>query len=83
MSHLEQMSELQRECAGCHRCSLADTRTNLVFGDGNPDAKIMLIGEGPGEQEDLSGIPFVGAWGTAFRSNVGHHCVKSKPILHL
>ena len=47
MNHLEQMSALQQECADCRRCSLADTRTNLVFGDGNPDAKIMLIGEAP------------------------------------
>ena len=63
MSHIAQMSELQMKCLGCHRCSLSDTRTKLVFGDGNPDAKIMLIGEGPGEQEDLSGIPFVGRGG--------------------
>lgn len=63
MNHIEQMAALQQECLGCQRCALADTRTNLVFGDGNPDAPIMLIGEGPGEQEDLSGIPFVGRGG--------------------
>lgn len=63
MNHAEQMAALQQECLGCQRCALADTRTNLVFGDGNPDAPIMLIGEGPGEQEDLSGIPFVGRGG--------------------
>lgn len=63
MNHTEQMAALQQECLGCQRCALADTRTNLVFGDGNPNAPIMLIGEGPGEQEDLSGIPFVGRGG--------------------
>ena len=63
MNHTEQMAALQQECLDCQRCALADTRTNLVFGDGNPNAPIMLIGEGPGEQEDLSGIPFVGRGG--------------------
>lgn len=63
MSKAEQMAALRQECAGCQKCALADTRTNLVFGDGKPDSPIMLIGEGPGEQEDLSGIPFVGRGG--------------------
>ena len=63
MGNAEQMAALRQECGSCQRCSLADTRTNLVFGDGNPDSPIMLIGEGPGEQEDLSGIPFVGRGG--------------------
>ncbi len=44
-------------------CPLKDTATNLVFGKGNPDAKIMFIGEAPGEQEDLQGLPFVGRAG--------------------
>ena len=63
MNHSEQMEALRRECGPCQRCALADTRTNLVFGDGNPDSGIMLIGEGPGEQEDLQGEPFVGPAG--------------------
>ncbi|MDR1117631.1 MAG: uracil-DNA glycosylase [Oscillospiraceae bacterium] len=54
---------LRSECMGCHRCSLGDTRKNLVFGDGNPDSEILFIGEGPGEQEDLEGKPFVGRSG--------------------
>lgn len=44
-------------------CPLGKTRTNLVFGTGNENAKIMFIGEGPGEQEDLQGLPFVGKSG--------------------
>ena len=63
MSHPKQMEALHRECENCQRCALADTRTNLVFGDGNPNTGIILIGEGPGEQEDLTGIPFVGRGG--------------------
>lgn len=54
---------LKSECSGCVRCPLGDTRRNLVFGTGNEHARVMLIGEGPGEQEDLQGIPFVGPAG--------------------
>lgn len=55
--------ELESACRGCQNCALAATRTNLVFGIGNPNAGILLIGEGPGEQEDLQGEPFVGRSG--------------------
>lgn len=51
---------LKSECADCSRCELCETRTNLVFGVGNEAAEVMFIGEGPGEQEDLQGEPFVG-----------------------
>ena len=54
---------LKSECAGCSACGLCDGRTNLVFGVGNEQAELMLIGEGPGEQEDLQGVPFVGPAG--------------------
>ncbi len=56
-------NELKRECAQCHRCALGETRKNLVFGAGAENARVMLIGEGPGEQEDLQGVPFVGPAG--------------------
>ena len=55
--------ELEQRCLSCQRCALADTRTNVVFGTGPLDAKIMFIGEGPGENEDLQGEPFVGRGG--------------------
>ena len=58
-----QWEELKRECAGCERCGLCQTRHNVVFGVGVEDADILFIGEGPGEQEDLTGIPFVGPAG--------------------
>ena len=54
---------LKRECAECRACSLCEGRHNLVFGVGNENADLMLIGEGPGEQEDLQGLPFVGPAG--------------------
>ena len=54
---------LYDDCVACRRCSLGATRTNCVFGTGNPNADLMFVGEAPGEQEDLSGIPFVGRAG--------------------
>lgn len=54
---------LKSACADCTRCGLCETRHNVVFGVGNEDADIMLVGEGPGEQEDLKGQPFVGPAG--------------------
>lgn len=54
---------LQEECLRCQKCPLADTRTNVVFGVGARDAEVMLVGEGPGENEDLTGTPFVGRGG--------------------
>ena len=55
--------ELASACASCQKCVLGQTRTNSVFGTGNPNADLMFVGEAPGEQEDLSGIPFVGRAG--------------------
>jgi len=60
---MDSWDKLKSDCAGCSRCGLCGTRSNLVFGVGNENAEIMLIGEGPGEQEDLQGIPFVGPAG--------------------
>lgn len=59
----DDMQRLAELAADCRNCELCGTRTNLVFGRGNPDSEVMLIGEGPGEQEDLSGLPFVGKAG--------------------
>lgn len=57
------LDELESKCRDCTRCGLCEGRTNLVFGIGKKDADIMLIGEGPGENEDLQGEPFVGRSG--------------------
>jgi len=55
--------QLYESCAACEKCELAKTRTNCVFGTGNREADILFVGEAPGEQEDLSGTPFVGRAG--------------------
>lgn len=56
-------NELYEKCAACQGCALYKTRTNLVFGTGNREADLMFVGEAPGEREDATGIPFVGAAG--------------------
>ncbi|WRS26538.1 uracil-DNA glycosylase [Oscillospiraceae bacterium MB08-C2-2] len=60
---LESFDQLRETVLSCTRCRLAETRTNVVFGVGPLDAPVMLIGEGPGENEDLQGEPFVGRAG--------------------
>ena len=54
---------LEKRCVSCTKCSLSKGRTNVVFGRGNPKAKIFIIGEGPGQQEDEWGLAFVGRAG--------------------
>jgi DNA polymerase len=54
---------LATEAASCTKCRLADGRTNVVFGMGNPAARLMFVGEGPGVEEDRQGLPFVGRSG--------------------
>lgn len=56
-------TRLREECSSCEGCELHKTRTNCVFGTGNTEADILFVGEAPGEQEDLSGTPFVGRAG--------------------
>ncbi|WP_426405772.1 uracil-DNA glycosylase, partial [Desulforudis sp. 1190] len=57
------LEELKAEMEGCRKCPLSQGRTNIVFGEGNPAARLMFIGEGPGAEEDRQGRPFVGAAG--------------------
>ncbi len=56
-------NELKTACEACRACGLCETRHNVVFGVGNPQAEVLFIGEGPGENEDLKGEPFVGRAG--------------------
>ena len=58
--------EREERCNACDKCSLCKTKTNTVFGVGNKNAKLMFVGEAPGESEDMQGIPFVGAAGKLF-----------------
>lgn len=55
--------ELENSIVGCNKCKLCSNRNNIVFGCGNKNADLMLIGEGPGADEDIQGIPFVGKAG--------------------
>ncbi len=57
------LDELRREVEQCRRCPLCEGRTNVVFGSGNEHARVLIIGEAPGKNEDLQGMPFVGAAG--------------------
>jgi uracil-DNA glycosylase family 4 len=59
----EQLKQVCREMANCQLCVLSKTRHNLVFGDGNPNAQIVFVGEAPGADEDEQGLPFVGRAG--------------------
>jgi DNA polymerase len=61
-------ADLEREALACTRCPLAETRTQVVFGVGDPTADLLFVGEGPGEQEDLTGEPFVGRAGRLLTS---------------
>ena len=60
---MDSFEKLKAECTCCASCALASTRTNLVFGCGNEHSRIMFVGEGPGQQEDEQGEPFVGPAG--------------------
>lgn len=60
---LDMLNELKEEALKCRKCQLYKSRTHLVFGEGNPNAELLFIGEAPGRQEDLEGRPFVGMAG--------------------
>lgn len=60
---MDQWEQLRQQCMSCRACGLADTRTNVVFGVGDPRAEVLLVGEAPGANEDRQGEPFVGAAG--------------------
>jgi len=65
-SSVETWDLLENRCNACVLCPLSETRTNVVFGKGNRNAKLMFVGEAPGENEDKTGVPFVGAAGKMF-----------------
>jgi len=61
--NVEILDQLRARALVCVKCALSDTRTNVVFGVGDPQARLMFVGEAPGKNEDLQGEPFVGAAG--------------------
>jgi DNA polymerase len=67
MTSVLSLTQLREEAAGCRRCPLWENATQTVFGEGPVDSKLMLVGEQPGDQEDLQGRPFVGPAGAVLR----------------
>jgi uracil-DNA glycosylase len=63
LPHADQLGEIAERNAACTACGLAETRRSVVFGEGNPDAPLVFVGEGPGDREDATGRPFVGRAG--------------------
>ena len=63
MINKKKFNILESECSKCLKCSLSSTRNNVVFGRGNPNSNLFVIGEGPGQQEDEQGLAFVGRAG--------------------
>ena len=63
MKNYSSLKKLNSKCVECTSCNLSETRKNVVVGKGNESAQVVIIGEGPGEQEDNTGLPFVGRAG--------------------
>lgn len=91
----ESLEQVRTDLGECRRCKLWETRTKLVFGEGNPKARVVFVGEGPGREEDLQGRPFVGRAGQlltdiiekgmGFRREDVYICnvVKSRPTVNM
>jgi uracil-DNA glycosylase family 4 len=71
---------LQKAVKGCYKCPLAETRKNIVFGEGSSNAKIVFIGEAPGEEEDIQGRPFVGKAGKLLDQLIEHIGLKRESV---
>ena len=74
------LETLREEVLSCTRCGLRKTRTNTVYGEGNPAARLMFVGEGPGRDEDLSGRPFVGKAGMLLTKIIGAMGLKREDV---
>jgi DNA polymerase len=75
-----ELSEIRAQVEGCTRCPLCETRTNVVFGEGNPNARVLIVGEAPGRNEDLQGRPFVGAAGKFLDELLEHAGLKREDV---
>lgn len=74
------LEEIKREVESCKKCPLWEGRTQVVFGVGNPQARVLIIGEAPGKNEDLQGEPFVGAAGKYLNELLAHAKLKREDI---
>jgi len=75
-----EFEELQRSAMTCEKCELSETRRNVVFGEGNPDTPLVIIGEGPGEHEDATGRPFIGRAGALLDQALGENGLSRKHV---
>jgi uracil-DNA glycosylase, family 4 len=80
MNDADENEGLTREILSCHRCSLGEGRLNAVPGEGPVPARIMLIGEAPGKQEDISGRPFVGRAGSILNEMLGSAGIRREEV---
>lgn len=71
---------IRDEIGDCRRCPLAATRNKIVFGDGDPNARLMFVGEGPGADEDAQGLPFVGRGGQLLNNMIGAMGLKREEV---
>jgi len=76
----DQLKIISQEMVGCQLCQLAKTRQNIVFGDGNPKAQIVFVGEAPGADEDQQGLPFVGKAGQLLTKIIEAMGIKRKDV---
>jgi DNA polymerase len=74
------LAEIEQQVRQCRRCGLCQQRTNVVFGEGNPDAKLVFVGEAPGEEEDRQGRPFVGKAGEMLTKQIHAMGLKREDI---
>lgn len=74
------LEDIKREAEACRKCSLREGCTQVVFGVGNPQARVMIVGEAPGKNEDLQGEPFVGAAGQYLNELLAHAGLKREDI---
>ena len=80
---MKNFDDLKKKCTGCQKCELSKTRTNVVFEDGNRHAKIMLIGEAPGANEDETGVPFVGRAGKLLTKILTEHGIDREKDVYI
>lgn len=76
----ESLEQIRKNLGDCQRCKLGKTRKNLVFGVGNPKARLVFVGEGPGADEDLQGEPFVGAAGQVLNRLITNMGLKREDV---
>lgn len=72
----DSLERILADIGDCRRCRLCEGRTNIVFGSGNPEARLVFVGEGPGEEEDLQGLPFVGRAGQLLTQMINNTAAK-------